>query len=114
MPNELKPIDGATLAALNCYRNKYYADGNDTEQGLVANAINDVLPTLVEFKNGGYRKASDVVSEILYEEQRIHCAYIHNSISLSDEYKTGYLKATSDFLKMLFDIKKKYESEGAE
>lgn len=54
-----KQIDGATLAVLNCYRNKYYADGNNTEQGIVANAINDVLPTLVEFKNGCYRKQSE-------------------------------------------------------
>lgn len=62
----------------------------------------------------GYRKASDVISEILYAEQNIHGEYIHNSLSLSDEYKTGYLKATSDFLKMLFNLKKKYESEGEE
>ena len=57
-----KQIDGATLAVLNCYRNKYYADGNHTEQGIVANAINDVLPTLVEFKNGCYRKQSEWIS----------------------------------------------------
>ncbi len=62
----------------------------------------------------GYHKASDIISEIIVAEQKIHGAYIHNSFSLSDEYKTGYLKATSDFLKMLFELKKKYESEGAD
>lgn len=32
---------------LNLYRNKYYNDGNNTEQGIVANAINDILPHYV-------------------------------------------------------------------
>ena len=52
-------IDGATLAVLNCYRNKYYAEGNDTEQGIVANSINDVLPILVDYKENGYTKQSE-------------------------------------------------------
>lgn len=52
-------IDGATLAVLNCYRNKYYAEGNDTEQGIVANSINDVLPILVDYKENGYSKQSE-------------------------------------------------------
>lgn len=55
-------IDGATLAVLNCYSNKYYAEGNNTEQGVVANAINDVLPILVELKEDGYRKQSEPFS----------------------------------------------------
>lgn len=66
----------------------------------------------------GYRKQSDVarevISEILYAEQRIHRAYINNSISLSDEYKIGYFNATNNFLKMLAELRKKYESEGAD
>ena len=28
---------------LNYYRNLYYNDGNNTERGIVANAINDVI-----------------------------------------------------------------------
>jgi DNA-directed RNA polymerase subunit RPC12/RpoP len=48
-----KQIDGIDLAVLNCFRNKYYTDGNATENGLVANAINAVLPVLVSLKNSG-------------------------------------------------------------
>lgn len=51
-------IDGIDLAVLSCYRNKHYADGNATEQGVIANAINEVLPILVSLKNESYRKQS--------------------------------------------------------
>lgn len=33
---------------LNLYRNKYYSDGNATEKGIIANAINDVFPSLLK------------------------------------------------------------------
>jgi hypothetical protein len=33
---------------LNYYRNLYYAEPQVTERGIVANAINDVLPRMVE------------------------------------------------------------------
>ena len=33
---------------LNYYRNLYYAEPQVTERGIVANAINDVLPNMVE------------------------------------------------------------------
>lgn len=36
-----------SMEIVNLYRNKYYNDGNNTEQGVVANAINDILPNYV-------------------------------------------------------------------
>lgn len=36
-----------SMEIVNLYRNKYYNDGNNTEQGVVANAINDILPHYV-------------------------------------------------------------------
>ena len=33
---------------LNLYRNKYYSDGNATEKGIIANAINDVFQSLLK------------------------------------------------------------------
>ena len=40
---------GMTAAEiLNYYRNRYYAEPLVTERGIVANAINDVLPNMVE------------------------------------------------------------------
>lgn len=41
--------NGLTAAEqLNLYRNKYYSDGNATEKGIIANAINDVLPSFLK------------------------------------------------------------------
>ena len=37
-----------TLEILNIYRNFYYTDGNNTERGIIANAINDILPDLLK------------------------------------------------------------------
>ena len=108
-----KQIDGSTLAVLNCYRNKYYTDGNATEQGLVANAINDVLPYLVELKNGGYRKASDVAREIFGDIDK----FLKSQEALSENKR---LKEVGDWIfheylpSQLAKLKKKYESEGAD
>lgn len=65
-----KQIDDMDIAVLQCYRNKYQSEGNGTEQGIIANAINDVLPTLFAVKNGDYCKASDVVEEIFEEIEK--------------------------------------------
>lgn len=39
-----------SVSILNVFRNKYYTDGNNTENGIVANAIDDVLPEYVKLK----------------------------------------------------------------
>ena len=59
---EKQMIEEMDLVVLNCYRNKYYTDGNSTEQGIIANAINDILPILVSLKNCEYRKQSGWIS----------------------------------------------------
>lgn len=44
---ELKVYDGLSpIQQLNLYRNLYYNDGNATEHGIIANAINDILPVV--------------------------------------------------------------------
>lgn len=47
------------ISILNAFRNKYYADGNNTENGIVANAINDILPDYVKLK--GVRVAKNII-----------------------------------------------------
>ena len=43
--DELKIYDGlSAIDKLNFYRNQYYQDGNSTEAGIIANAINEILP----------------------------------------------------------------------
>ena len=38
----------SSIEILNAFRNKYHAEGYSTESGIVANAINEFLPTLVK------------------------------------------------------------------
>lgn len=41
----IKVYEGLTVSErLNLYRNRYYNDGYATERGIIANAINDILP----------------------------------------------------------------------
>lgn len=42
--NEFKEYkDLSCIEKLNLYRNKYFSDGNSTEQGIIANAINEIF-----------------------------------------------------------------------
>ena len=43
--NNLKEYESMTaIEKLNYFRNCYYTDGNNTENGIIANAINEILP----------------------------------------------------------------------
>lgn len=41
----------SAIEILNLFRNKYYNDGNETELGVVANAINELMPKLSKMDN---------------------------------------------------------------
>lgn len=45
------PFNEMDLVVLNCYCNKYYSDGLNTETGVIANSINKVLPLLTKIYN---------------------------------------------------------------
>ena len=45
-----KSFDEMDLAVLICFRNKYLGKEYDTENSVVADAINNVLPTLIKLK----------------------------------------------------------------
>lgn len=38
------------IEQLNLFRNLYYTDGNDTEKGIIANALNEILPMYVKLR----------------------------------------------------------------
>ena len=59
MDQKEKQIEEMDLAVLSCFRNKHYAEDISLESGIVASAINRVLPILVSVKNGDYRKQSE-------------------------------------------------------
>lgn len=52
-----------SVSILNAFRNKYYTDGNNTENGIVANAIDDVLPEYVKLKEMSHGKWIKKVNE---------------------------------------------------
>lgn len=45
-----KSFDEIDLAVLICFRNKYLGKEDDTENSVVADAINNVLPALIKLK----------------------------------------------------------------
>lgn len=52
---------------LNTFRNRYYADGCSTENGIVAYAINDILPRII---NAECRKPRDGEWKIVYRNKK--------------------------------------------
>ncbi len=38
------------IEQLNLFRNLYYTDGNCTEKGIIANALNEILPQFVQYR----------------------------------------------------------------
>lgn len=47
--NEVSAYEGMSpIEKLNFFRNKYHADGSSTEFGIIADAINELLPKLVK------------------------------------------------------------------
>jgi hypothetical protein len=48
--------DMTAIEILNYYRNYHYADGSNTESGILANAINEILPELI-----GLRATMEIV-----------------------------------------------------
>lgn len=48
--NEENSFDEIDLAALICFRNKYLGKEDNTENSIVADAINNVLPALIKLK----------------------------------------------------------------
>lgn len=44
----MKEYEGLTpVEKLNLYRNRYHAEGNATENGIIADALNDLLPRMI-------------------------------------------------------------------
>ena len=50
MANENLSREERALKILNIYRNFYYQDLDSTEHGIIANAINEILPNYVNSK----------------------------------------------------------------
>lgn len=53
-----------SVSILNAFRNKYYTDGNNTENGIVANAIDDILPEYVKLKEMSHGKWNKIIFSV--------------------------------------------------
>ena len=76
--NVPKPID-----VLASFRDKYHADGLSTELGVVANAINDVLPSLDKLNHLRVALHTLRWREVGYEEEKV-AMYDDRAISQED------------------------------
>lgn len=86
MREQEKEYEGMTsMEKLNFFRNKYYTDGSNTENGIVANAINDVLPKMVSKKGKPWVVFTDPAGKEL-------CAYT------AEETFAGEMQATKELL----------------
>ena len=110
--NEVKEeqLDDMDIVVLQCYRNKYKAEEHDTEQGIIANAIDKVLPILFAVRNGDYRKASEVAREIFEEIEKL---FLNNHIesfqNFHDEW--GY-RFKPNTITEYTELKKKFTEDG--
>ena len=87
---------------LNDFRNRYYNDGNNTERGIVANAINDILPRMILPPC----KVGDTVYCIEYKT--IREAIVKQVKSLQDEAGTKFfVQVECDIEDPFFDDKRK-------
>lgn len=81
---ETKDMTAAEI--LNYYRNLYYTEAQVTERGIVANAINDVLPNMVEVVHGRFEliekagvdywrcsACQEIVAEYYYKPKYNYC-----------------------------------------
>jgi hypothetical protein len=88
---ELKVYDGLTpRQQLNLFRNLYYNDGNATEHGIIANAINDCF-------------AADVVPK-----SEIALKVIHQVKNKVRKYKQNVVNPYEHIILYLNELEKKY------
>lgn len=74
---------------LNYYRNLYYAEPQVTERGIVANAINDILPNMVEVvrcKDCRFCRTFFPEKQIGKEARRVWYCDLYRCNRKTDEY----------------------------
>ena len=87
----IKDYEGLTSnQQLNLFRNLYYNDGFSTEKGIVANAINDILPK--------YCKQQEEIDNLRADLKRV-CAERDAHICTSNVMKSEAIKEFANRLK---------------
>ena len=69
---------------LNYYRNLYYAEAQVTERGIVANAINDILPEYARQQADAIREFAERISFKLANNTDISCVGYQSIIAEID------------------------------
>ena len=109
--NELKVYDGLTSRQqLNLFRNLYYNDGNATEYGIIANAINDCFTADVVPKSE-YDAVVSAVDNSTKEFLKLHDAYQEQKKEIErlqkalDEYEetSGLKQAKAEVAREIFE-----------
>lgn len=93
------------LEILNWYRNLYYKEGNHTEHGIMAYAINDVF---MAYKD--YVPRAEIANEII--DYIAELTEITEYLKRFDQYyQIGYCQAMNVILGGLGELKRKYSTK---
>lgn len=96
---EISEYEGLdTLEQLNFFRNQFYMEGNATERGIIANAINEVLPIIARLhwphgRLGDLDALEHEFGKLVYQDNWYYNALRHapTIIPASEEvYASGY------------------------
>ena len=96
----IKAYEGLTSnQQLNLFRNFYYNDGFSTEKGIVANAINDILPKYhkQQAEIESLKENRDELWEIHCRDTERYLEHIDEIDTLKKELKTAKSEAIKDF-----------------
>ena len=108
--NELKVYDGLTpRQQLNLFRNLYYNDGNATEYGIIANAINDYFTADVAPKSEVAREIEALENEVgkIYN----HYVFEDNDYADDDVAVEAAMNALTEVLNLIAEFREKYTEE---
>ena len=104
--NELSALTPVEI--LNYFRNLYYNDGNNTEQGIVANAINDILPRMIlppcKVGDTVYRVTKLFNNEtVIVEGEAFEFAITHERAT-KDKYRFYFWAKGEEFIRRQYSI----------
>lgn len=108
----IKAYEGLTpRQQLNLYRNLYYEDGNATERGVVANAINDILPEY-ERQKAEIKRLIDLINEIAEANEDL--ARDNHDLHVSLKKRDAEIERFADIGKMYSEVRAEAIREFAE
>lgn len=72
---DIKEYEGMTaVEKLNYFRNCYYTDGNNTELGIIADAINEIMPHYIRIWHESVSNSDSRIDAIVEKVRKVVCS----------------------------------------